>query len=45
MHSVDDTPANKDQRDTDTLTAMPPLGHKKCKAVAQHSDQDQNQEL
>ena len=44
IHYVDYTPANKDQRDNDTLTAMPPLGHNQCEAVAQHPDQDQNQE-
>lgn len=43
IHSVHDTPANKDQSDIDTLTAMPPLGQNQCEAVAQHSGQDQNQ--
>lgn len=43
IHPVDNTAANKDRSDIETMTAMPPLGQNQCEAPAQQSDQDQNQ--
>lgn len=42
-NSVDNTPANKDQNEIETMTAMTPLGQDQCEAVPQRSDHDQNQ--